>query len=109
MQHLTPTEAAARAADNAIYRAAAAARETQLAAAVAALRAEHPELEAPTPERDSLVTAAANLRAFIIEVRTAAGQLSRYDALAPDACAALLDALDLWGLAKINVSPRGEP
>ena len=52
-------------------------------------------------------TASPSLRAFIIEVRTAAGQLSRYDALAPDACAALLDALDLWGLAKINVSPKG--
>lgn len=69
MQHLTPTEAAAREAEATIYRAQAAAREaqlaarkTQLAAAVAALRAEHPELEAPTPERDSLVTAAANLR-----------------------------------------------
>ena len=69
MQHITPTEAAAREAEATIYRAQAAAREaqlaarkTQLAAAVAALLAEHPELEAPTPERDSLVTAAANLR-----------------------------------------------
>ena len=53
MQHLTPTEAAACEAEATIYRAQAAAREaqfaarkTQLAAAVAALRAEHPELEA---------------------------------------------------------------
>lgn len=51
--------------------------------------------------------ASPSLRAFVIEVRTAAGQLSRYDALAPSSCDALLDAMDLWGFAKINVSPRG--
>ena len=73
------------------------------AAAVGALRAARHDLEPPTPEH----TEAPSLRAFSIEVRTAAGQLSRYDALAPDACAALLDALDRWGFAKIDVSPRG--
>lgn len=59
----TPTDAAGRAAAQAINQAAAQARETERAKAVAALRAAHPELAAPTDQRDGLVTAARNLRA----------------------------------------------
>ncbi len=39
------------------------AEQAAMQAAVAALRAAHPQLEAPTRERDALVTAARNLRA----------------------------------------------
>jgi hypothetical protein len=59
----TPTDAAGRAAAQAIAQAAAQARETERAKAVAALRAAHPDLSAPTDQRDGLVTAARNLRA----------------------------------------------
>jgi hypothetical protein len=58
--------------------------------------ARHPAGAAPAP------------RAYLVEVRTAAGQVARYHAIASSTWDALLDALDLWGHAKINITPRGE-
>lgn len=46
------------------------------------------------------------LRAFEVEVRTQEGQYARYQALSTSSCAALLAALDTWGIAKISISPR---
>lgn len=43
---------------------------------------------------------------FIIEVRTETGQFARYEAISTSSCAALLAALDTWGIAKISISPR---
>jgi len=46
------------------------------------------------------------MRAFLVEVRTEAGQYARYHTISTSSCAALLAALDTWGIAKISVSPR---
>jgi hypothetical protein len=46
------------------------------------------------------------LRAFTVEVKTEEGQYARYNAISTSSCAALLSALDTWGIAKISISPR---
>lgn len=54
---------AARSAATADREARRTAEQAAMQAAVAELRAAHPQLEAPTRERDALITAARNLRA----------------------------------------------
>lgn len=46
------------------------------------------------------------LRAFVVEVTTEEGQYARYHAISTNSCAALIEAMDTWGIAKISISPR---
>lgn len=50
---------------------------------------------------------AERMRPFVVEVRTEEGRFARYHAIASSSCAALVDALEAWGIAKISVSPVG--
>ena len=45
------------------------------------------------------------LKAFVVEVRTDKLGYARYHAIAENACQALLDSLDRWGIANITVRP----